>query len=66
MKIPLTNTKLSIESGVVAGVLTDAVERGDGVGGGDGVVGTNVDDVEPETIHIVRLNHNFTLKHDLG
>ena len=45
--------------GVVAGVLVEAVERGDGVGGGDVVVGTDVDDVAPETIHIVRLNHNY-------
>ena len=40
--------------GVVAGVLAEAVKRGDGVGGGDVVVGTDVDDVAPETIHIVR------------
>ena len=43
--------------GVVAGVLTDAVERGDvvvgdergreGGGGGDGVVGTNVENLKP-------------------
>ena len=45
---PLTNTKLSMLSravGVVAGVLAEAVERGDGGVGGDGVVGTNVEDV---------------------
>ena len=30
---------------VVAGVLTEAVEREDGGVGGDGVVGTNVEDV---------------------
>ena len=30
---------------VVAGVLAEAVERGDGGVGGDGVVGTNVEDV---------------------
>ena len=54
MKTLLTNTKLSIESGVVAGVLTDAVERGDGVGGGDGVVGTNVDDggLDAEVVNV--------------
>ena len=55
MKTLLTNTKLSMllrAAGVVAGVREEAVERGDGVGGGDGVVGTNVEDVEPETIHI--------------
>ena len=64
------------ESWIVAGVREEAVERGDvvvgdergldGVDGGDGVVGTSVEDVEPETIHIVKLNHNFTLKNDLG
>ena len=44
---PLTNTKLSMllrAVGVVAGVLTDAVERGEVGVGGDGVVGTSVDD----------------------
>ena len=49
MKTLLTNTKLSIDVesvGVVAGVLTEAVERGEVGGGGYGVVGTSVDDVE--------------------
>ena len=47
MNIHLTNWRLSTvwELGVVAGVREEAVERGDGGVGGDGVVGTNVEDV---------------------